>query len=100
MPIIAFIVISSIGVLSTRALLKGMSKSGGFTHHERAFTLAIGYGITWFFSFLIPISIARGFVIEFGLFKYIIISSLIVGILSYVSSRFLFLYIEMSKNRK
>ena len=89
MEIIVFLIISSIGLITTRTLLKAISLSENFTQNKYAITIASGLGLTWFFSFLTPIAVAHNWKIDIHLFLFIATTSFFVWIISFLVSRFL-----------
>jgi NO-binding membrane sensor protein with MHYT domain len=97
MPTLVFLIIASVGFYTIRVLLRAVMRYEGYTRQLGALTLAFGFSGIWFFSFLGPIAVARGFKIEFDLFVIIFATSIGVWILSYFIGLFLFTHFEKSR---
>jgi hypothetical protein len=84
MAMLAFVLIASAGLITTRFLLKAVMQRGDYSNHIHALIFAFGLGITWFLSFLWPVAIANGYQLPYDLFEFIFLSSCVVWILAYL----------------
>ena len=68
MAIVVFIIVGTIGLTTTGALLKIYSQQDDFSRRKQALVIAFGWALTLFFSTLTPIAVANNFVIEIKFF--------------------------------
>jgi hypothetical protein len=92
MALILFLTVSSIGLFTTRILLRSVMKVETFTSQRHALTLAFGFGLTWLFSFLAPVAYAMDFKLNVELFLFIFLTSIMVWILTYIIDLLLLSY--------
>ena len=97
MATLLFLIISSVGFFSTVMMLKAIRQSEKSIRQGKALTFALGFGLTWFFSFLVPVAYSKGFEVEIELFLFIFFTSVMVWLLCYVIG--LYLFRHKDKNR-
>ena len=98
MATIIFLFVASVGLITTFTLFKFISRNGGYSLKVSSFVLAVGIGITWFLSFVTTLAVVNNYSMEFKLFEYILIISIVVVVLTFFITLFLMTYLD--KNRK
>lgn len=85
-PTIVFIIISSIGILSTVLILRHYLNIGGLSEHRHAIILSLGFGVTMTLSFYASL-IAPGANVKFD--QFIIILGMTIAIVWIISMYFM-----------